>query len=130
MKRQIPKEKGEEAEKFIAKIFRAHKSSNEAYDLVNKTSLIEVKSCEALHPDKRECFSFHLGRFTLITENHRELLREAHDKKKKPVYVFVLRVDKYKLFKKYPAQLLKVPSDRKHFNVSWGKIFYEDLDGN
>lgn len=104
--------KGYEVEKRMKKWFKGESHKLDCVDFCTKTSLYEVKSCNLLngiinnnHKRKyvikkhKRIGCVHLGRFTIKVENHIMLKAISEEEGKIAKYVFVIQLEKQKVWK-------------------------------
>ncbi len=86
-------------EEHINKFFKGTNVSNihNYCDIETKSSLYEVKGCKIYLENKTGSMS--LGRYQINFDNHKQLKQEADKLNKKAKYVFLLRIDRQKIFK-------------------------------
>ena len=120
----IPKDKGVEAEKYVNKFFRGVTNGKGCYDIETKNCLIEVKSCNIINNCNPKHKRPQFGRYSIDTQNHIKLFLEAIRKNKVPIYVFVLSINKRKIFIKKRWDELIIDGLKSYANIPWTHIFY------
>lgn len=129
-------QEGKKIEERFMKFFKGKPTSWPEVDFETSTSLYEVKSCNLFNtysnsnhlrdyknePHKK-CKAWHLGRFTIITDNHIMLYLRAIQLSKIPKYIFVLKSGNQIIFKIKQWDELELVNEKEFKHIPINQIF-------
>jgi len=109
---------------YLTKLFKGkHTGTKINYcNIETNNYLIEVKSCNLFNKNNKMT---QLGRYFIDTNNHITLFLKAIQKNKIPIYIFVLKINNYKIIKKVTWDLITINNTKDYSYIKLNKIFYK-----